>query len=119
MIPGEFALIDQPELALKAPFAGVVKSIAIKVGDSVSQGTLIAELEVVGRFWLLSMLQATKKRKGISKAENFKNFIRNILSISGVGGRGKRFEMNSIRIESIDQLISLIFRIAKSDDIVG
>ncbi|MBQ1784358.1 MAG: dihydrolipoyllysine-residue acetyltransferase [Gammaproteobacteria bacterium] len=39
---------DKAAMEVPAPFAGVVKSIAIKVGDSVSQGTLILELEVAG-----------------------------------------------------------------------
>lgn len=39
---------DKAAMEVPAPFAGVVKSIAIKVGDSVSQGTLIVELEVAG-----------------------------------------------------------------------
>ncbi|HET9485071.1 MAG TPA: dihydrolipoyllysine-residue acetyltransferase [Xanthomonadales bacterium] len=39
---------DKATMEVPAPFAGTVKSLKIKVGDSVSEGTVVAEIEQAG-----------------------------------------------------------------------
>ena len=36
---------DKATMEVPAPFAGVVRSIKVKLGDNVSQGTVVAEIE--------------------------------------------------------------------------
>src|SRR5688572_16662089 len=39
---------DKATMEVPAPFAGVVKSLKVKVGDSLSEGAVVAEIEEAG-----------------------------------------------------------------------
>jgi len=60
---------DKASMEIPSPFAGIVKSLSLKVGDKVDEGALIAELEVAGQADGASSEQSQTLEKADSSAE--------------------------------------------------
>ena len=60
---------DKASMEIPSPFAGIVKSLSLKIGDKVDEGALIAELEVTGQVAQPNSEQSQPLEKADSPAE--------------------------------------------------
>ncbi|EMI56817.1 efflux RND transporter periplasmic adaptor subunit [Rhodopirellula sallentina] len=101
VLPGRFAYDDTKHVAIRMPTDGVLRSVLVKVGDSVDKGDPIAELSSppIGDA-RNRILAALSEQKIASKAANWENEIHD----------GVRVLVDMIRdgqpVEKIEQMVS-------------